>query len=335
MFYNNKIVNFFTTSRLYVLLGMSLMVGIISPSAHATGAVITEYPSLNANAMPLQVAVDSASAVWFGEYNIGDVIRFQNGVMTPITISPASGPMDLWANPQNGDIWLSSSGNYIVEISSRGHVTDYAIPSSRSMPMGTTGDSQGNLWFSEEFTNKIGVVRTNGQISEYTIPTAASKPTGLTVDQYDNVWFAESATDKIGRLSSNLVFSEYPVSTGSKPLGINYWSGQKSQTLIWFTASSGNQIGSITQDGVVTTYTVPTAASSPEMIMEDALGNVWFTELQSSKIGRLMSDHASITEYATPTPSSGPMGLAVNPSDNTVWFAETQGNNIAHLVPTN
>lgn len=322
-----------STRSSFIVLGLFLST-TFSTSAYADSAQITEYASPNLMSTPLQVAIDREANIWFGEFTGGKVARFSQGKMQTFTIKPAKGPMNMWASPIDGSVWLSALGNYIVKISPQGKSRTYPIPSSQSMPMGTTGDSQGNIWFSEEFTNKIGVVRNSGYIDEYTIPTLSSKPTGLTVDQYDNVWFTESAANKIGVLRKNGTFNEYPLPAGAKPMGINYSATQKSQSLIWFTASSGNQIGAITQDGVIKLYSIPTASSMPEMIMEDAYGNVWFTETMSSKIGRLTPDRTTIIEYATPTANSGPMGLAVNPVDNSVWFAETIGNNLGHLVLT-
>lgn len=314
------------------LISISLFASAFASPACAETAQITEYLTPDAKSTPLQVAIDKNANIWFGEYTAGTVVRLSKGIMQSFNISPATGPMNMWASPIDGSLWLSAIGNFIVQITPKGKVITYPIPTAQSMPMGTTGDSRGNIWFCEESGNKIGVLRTSGYIDEYSIPTANAKPTGLTVDQYDNIWFAESATSKIGVLRNNGVFNEYTLPAGSKPMGINYSQNQKSQSLIWFTLTSANQIGSITQTGVITLYNVPTPSSTPQMIMEDALGNVWFTELMGNKIGRLTSDHASIIEYTTPTPNSGPMGLAVNPLDNSVWFAETTGNNLGQLV---
>lgn len=301
-------------------------------SLAASAAQITEYPAPTASAMPLHVAIDSMSNVWFGENQADKIVRFVNGQMVEFGISPASGPMNMWANPADGSIWCSALGDYIVHMTSSGQVTTYSIPTKNSMPMGTTGDSQGNVWFAEMFTNKIGVVRTNGHIDEFKVPTFNSQPTGLTVDQYDNVWFAESNVDKIGVLRKSGGFNEYKLPTGSKPMGVNFSPVQMDQNVIWFTASSGNQIGSVAQDGQITLYTVPTASSTPQMIMEDMVGNVWFTEMSGNKIGRLRANR-TFSEYAVPTVSSKPMGLAVDQKNGSVWFAETLGNNLGHLVP--
>jgi len=56
-------------------------------------------------------------------------------------------------------------------------------------------------------------------------------------------------------------------------------------------------------------------------------GNIWFTEQTGSKIGRITTG-GKITEFALPTPNSGPRVIATG-ADGNLWFAEDAGNNIA------
>lgn len=316
---------------LMTLAALSLLApGLVGAAGNAT---ITEYPAPARWAMPLHVGIDSQSNLWFGEFRAGKMVRLANGHMQTYSIAPATGPMNLWVNPADGSVWFSALGNYIVHLTVSGQVTTYPIPSPNSMPMGVTGDSQGNIWFSEMFTNKIGVVRTDGRIEEFDIPTPFAAPTGLTVDQYDNVWFAESGMGKIGVLRKNGRIDEYKLPIGGHPMGINYSSMQRSQDVVWFSETIGNTIGSITQDGKITQYRLPTRASMPMMAMEDMDGNVWFSEMDKNKIGRLRPDRKTITEYVIPTPFSAPMGLAVDMNNGSVWFAETRGNKLGQLIP--
>ncbi len=316
-------------------LGAALLAALLPVAAFAApGAQITEYPAPSAHSMPLQVAVGNQSDIWFGEFSAGKMVRFANGQMTEIGIAPASGPMNMWTNPADDSVWFSALGDYMVHLTAQGQVTTYPIPTTKSMPMGTMGDSQGNVWFAEMFADKIGVVRPDGHIDEFNVPTPNARPTGLAVDQYGNVWFAESNVDKIGVLRADGIFNEYPLPAGSKPMGVDYSPMQKDQNLIWFTDANGNQIGSITQIGGIALYTVPTANSTPQMIMEDAAGNVWFTEMSANQIGRLRPDR-TFSEYRIPTPNSKPMGLAVDMTNGSVWFAETLGNNLGQLIPVN
>ena len=306
---------------------------VCAVSLAAQSATIVEYPAPTASSMPLQVGVDALSNVWFGEFQANKIVYRNQGVMYEYSMAPASGPMDLWVDPRDNSVWYSAIGNYIAHTTTAGKTTLFAIPSSNSMPMGVTGDSQGNIWFAEMFRSKIGVVHPNGSITEYKIPTMNSQPTGLTVDANDNVWFCESTTGKIGVRRATGQMNEYTVPGAIKLMGINYSSQQKTQSVMWFTDSSGNKIGSISQTGQITQYTVPTASATPQMIWEDIYGNVWFSEKSANKIGQLLPNRSGIVETSIPTANSQPMGLAVDPNDQTVWFAETTGNNLGHLIP--
>lgn len=84
--------------------------------------------------------------------------------------------------------------------------------------------------------------------------------------------------------------------------------------------------------GVITRYTVPTRMAGSVMAAEDAAGNAWFAAFMASKMGRLRVDR-TFSEYPTPTPLSGPMGVGIDFNDGSVWFAETLPNKIGHLVP--
>ena len=76
-------------------------------------------------------------------------------------------------------------------------------------------------------------------------------------------------------------------------------------------------------------YPIPTASSQPTSIVTGPDGNLWFTEMYASKIGRI-TPAGAITEYATPTPWAGPAGIAKG-ADGNLWFAENYGSNIAKI----
>ncbi|MGH6746802.1 caspase, EACC1-associated type [Novosphingobium sp.] len=65
-------------------------------------------------------------------------------------------------------------------------------------------------------------------------------------------------------------------------------------------------------------------------------GNMWFTEPDHDKIGKITPD-GKIAEYPVPTPGGHPFEIAAGPDGN-VWFTEgnpdgTSGNKIGRLVP--
>ena len=72
--------------------------------------------------------------------------------------------------------------------------------------------------------------------------------------------------------------------------------------------------------GTIIEYTLPTSNGSPLGIAAGPDGNLWFTEFNASKIGKITTS-GTFTEYAIPTSNAEPYGIAVGPDGN-LWFTE-------------
>ena len=70
-------------------------------------------------------------------------------------------------------------------------------------------------------------------------------------------------------------------------------------------------------------------ASLPRGITAGPDGNVWFTELDGNRIGRITTG-GSITEFRIHTTGSDPLGITSGPDGN-LWFTEYIGNKIGRL----
>src|SRR6266571_5069926 len=81
----------------------------------------------------------------------------------------------------------------------------------------------------------------------------------------------------------------------------------------------------------ITEYWVPTPSSWPSGITAGPDGNLWFTEFDGERIGRITIEGA-ITEYTVPTLYSGPWGIAPG-SDGNLWFTEYDTNLIGRITP--
>lgn len=79
-------------------------------------------------------------------------------------------------------------------------------------------------------------------------------------------------------------------------------------------------------------FPVPTPGSRPYTIVAGPDGNMWFTESNGNKIGRITPEGA-ILEFPVPTAGSGPYGIAVGP-DRNIWFTERFADKIGRLVPS-
>ena len=60
--------------------------------------------------------------------------------------------------------------------------------------------------------------------------------------------------------------------------------------------------------GQISEFATPTPASQPEGMVAGPDGNLWFAELNASKIGEVNPVSGGISEFPTPTPNSEPIG---------------------------
>ena len=82
----------------------------------------------------------------------------------------------------------------------------------------------------------------------------------------------------------------------------------------------------------ITEFPIPTANSNPAEITLGPDGNLWFTEYDGSKIGRV-TPAGNITEFPLPTPYAEPHGITAGPDGN-VWFTEVAANQVGRITPS-
>lgn len=167
-------------------------------------------------------------------------------------------------------------------------------------------------------------------VSNYPIPTPMASPSGIVLGQ-GGVWLTELDGNKIANLrvtgfrTSDVVFREFEVPTpNSGPMGLVAGPGG-----YWFAESRANKIGRVTVEGTFKEYAIPTPGSVPRAISAE----LWFTEFEGSKIGRVLPDAKAVVEYEIPTPGSGPAGIVRGPDGNQ-WFTEFRANKIGQITAT-
>src|SRR2546423_11739956 len=134
-------------------------------------------------------------------------------------------------------------------------------------PVGIAVGADGNLWYAESGTNRIGRITTSGVITTFSIPTATSSPNGITSGPDGKIWFTEFIGNKIGRIDP----------------------------------AAGNDAAILAS---LTEFSGLTGSSQPREIVAGADGALWFTESSSNNIGRITTT-GTITEFPVPTGSSG------------------------------
>ena len=229
-----------------------------------------------------------------------------------------------------------------------GSATTVASLASNSNPKVITAGPDGALWFTEQHltSSKIGRVTTTGTLTETTL-TSGAGPVGITTGPDGNLWFTEPGDNtgsyhSIGRLvpcaSNNCTVTEYALAAGAQPLEIT--GGPAGTNSVWWTERGGS-IGEATIGSSVTLheFAVPTTGASPYGITVGGDNNVWFTEHNGNKVGKvdvtcaLGSGSNCITEYSVPTFSSAPAGIA-KALDGSLWFTEQRGNKVGNIDTT-
>ena len=82
--------------------------------------------------------------------------------------------------------------------------------------------------------------------------------------------------------------------------------------------------------GTIVEYPIPTASAGPRGIAAGPDGNLWFTENNGNKIGKITTS-GSITEYAIPISNSYPQGIAAGPDGN-LWFIGSGSSGIGKIT---
>jgi streptogramin lyase len=80
-----------------------------------------------------------------------------------------------------------------------------------------------------------------------------------------------------------------------------------------------------------TEFPIPTAASAPTSITKAADGNLWFTEFNADRIGRINTTTKAITEFTIPS-GSGALDIVSGPDGN-LYFTERFTDKIGRINP--
>jgi virginiamycin B lyase len=259
------------------------------------------------------------------------------GVPVPLRLSAAAGMTSLsWSASRSYASYrleraTSPAGPFTqIALLSPGPAgfTEFPLPANTG-PYGIANGADGALWFTARDSNQIGRITTSGTITWYTVPTANSQPETIVSGPDGALWFTETAGNKIGRIAVDGTFSEYAVpSAASVPKGITTGADGN----LYFTEQATGKVARITPGGVITEFpTLPAGASAPNAVAWGPDQNLWLTNGGTEGLTRVTPAGAA-TGFPTPTPSSGPAGIAVGPMGN-LWFAEATGNKIGRFAP--
>jgi virginiamycin B lyase len=209
----------------------------------------------------------------------------------------------------------------------------YTVPTSDSGPAYIALGPDGNLWFTEEYASKIGVLSPAGGFTEYSTPTASAGPQDIVSGSDGRLWFAEYNASKLGAVTTAGTITEHPTLFGSPD--DPYFLTDRGDGNMWYTGNGADRIGYEGETtGVAGETTLPESPTqvSPTGIAPASDGYIYFAEAGNGKIGRLHDLFGTVQEITVPTPSgssTGPnLGQMVAGPDGNLWVVDTQNSQI-------
>lgn len=164
-------------------------------------------------------------AIWFtlpgsDEGQIGRITA--DGHITQYPVHLDSRPSGIALGP-DGALWFTDdasvaansvlvAANTIGRITTRGRITEFALPTASADPLSITAGPDGALWFTERTANKIGRITTSGHVVEYAVPGANGGLEDIAAGPDGALWFTDD-NGEIGRITTDGKITGYTVPT--------------------------------------------------------------------------------------------------------------------------
>jgi virginiamycin B lyase len=191
-------------------------------------------------------------------------------------------------------------------------IKSWALPptTNQAGDFAITSSFSGNeIYYVDSNSNKIGrLVPQSNTITEWELASANSNLTSIDHSPSGSVYFVDSNSNKIGRLvpETNTI-TEWSIPSNSSSIP----SGQNNSE------ANGNNLTQVSSVSV-----------------DPSTGSVYFVESNSNKIGRLVPETNTITEWSIQSNTTQIQSMSVGFSGNEIYFVDTNANKIGRLAPT-
>jgi virginiamycin B lyase len=243
------------------------------------GNIVVEY-SVCLNGNPTEINTrphglgigDDGETIWFTGKATGTVGKIApDGKVQHFALSTVGSVPIYIRNGPDHNMWATELvGNAIARITPSGNVTEFPISTSNSRPIAIVPEPGGKaMWFTEEAGNKVGRIDTDRidldrKIVEYSVPRSQENVllAGLSFDHENNLWVQQYVNHNVPTRGGTdyLVKIDKAILT-AKPSDIT--------------------------DIPFTFYSVPSEDTMMHRIIRGPDGNMWFTEMNTDKVGRL------------------------------------------------
>lgn len=190
----------------------------------------------------------------------------------------------------------------------------FATPTQGSWPEYIRMGPDGNLWFTEYYSDKIARITPAGTITEFSEPDNNDNE-ALVTGPDGNIWFTSPGSNRIGRMATSGTFTMFDIPTvNSSPRGIAVGPDGN----LWFAEYYSGKIGRITPTGSITEFAI-SINSSPWEIIAGTDGIMYVTDSTSDDIARFNPTTLKFMSSISLPQFDNPWGLTIG-QDHNVWF---------------
>ena len=204
-----------------------------------------------------------------------------------IDTSPYSIPIALKVDFDN-NIWIAVVDTDMLLVysqDSKEFEQFLRLPTSESGPSALLLDDNGNMWFAEALSGRIGVVDSKTfEITEFAPDTPLDEPFALLFDKSGSLWIAEHIGPGITKFDP--ILETFDHVKAPNPESLPFGMAIDKYDNIWF----GQHV--IDELGVYDPYndqlievSIPTPESFTQFITADDKGDIWFVEQRTKKLG--------------------------------------------------
>lgn len=306
---------------------------------YQTAEALNEYAT---PASPWGIASGPEGNLWFTQESnaIGEITP--TGFKKEFSSLPINGATGITKGADGNTWFVNSESNEVYKLAPSGHLSEYNASTGWNAPRDITEGPDENVWFTHPggtesgYPGSIVKMNTGGSATPFS-PPAESNPENIVPGPENDMWFTNGWCKhnsgkgcKVGKITESGSVTEYPLeSRWEQANGVV--GGPNGEQAVWFTMSGPSagegDIVRMTPSGTMTKYALP-AKSYPQGITVGPDGNLWFTEWESSKIGKV-TPKGEITEYSLPG-GSEPYHIAAGP-DGKLWFTEYGSDHIGTI----
>jgi streptogramin lyase len=264
--------------------------------------------SIPNGAQARDIAVDSRGIAWVSEGTTGMIGRFDPNSLTYTRIAPPSG--------KSAKVQTNA-----VEV-----------------------DLQDQVWFADDGPNGriLQYNPKSREFNSYLMPEYRFLvPPDIGWARIQRLRFSEGSVWALG-LTSNRILRldlmnrrvvDYSIPKGSVPLGLEVLRDGS----VWYSSKITSEVVKLDPaSGLLTKYYLPLEEkerSDMRGMAADADGNLWVGASEIGKLIKLDTHTGHFSEFATPTPDSGPYAVDVDKTRNLVWVSEAFTDRIARYDP--